>query len=108
MLEIARRLKPKYRLVILMNAGNEDGKQKAELVKVTFDKVYNSAEMGVAKPDPMAFKTVLKDQKAKPEECLFIDNHPGFIEAARTLGIRSILFKNIKSLKKDLADFFPN
>lgn len=104
-LDLAKRLKKKFKLVILMNAGDEDGKAKAILLKGIFSKVYNSAQMGVAKPDPKAFKTVLESQKVKPSEALFIDNQPNFISVAESLGINSIHFKDINSLKKDLANF---
>ena len=61
-----------------------------------FNFVFNSAEIGLAKPDPKLFEYLLKKIKTSPRECLFIDDKPENIEVARKIGFLSILFENNK------------
>jgi len=61
-----------------------------------FNYIFNSAEIGLAKPDPKFFEYILKKLKTKPEECLFVDNKKENIEVAKQLGFYTILFKNNK------------
>jgi len=71
-----------------------------------FDYIFNSAKMGLAKPDPKFFKYVLKKLKTKPKECLFIDNNLENIKTAKNLGFSTIIFLNnrdfFKKIKKPL------
>jgi len=64
-----------------------------------------SCEVGFEKPDKEIYLLVLKKLKVEPEEALFIDNRKIYINRARKLGIKTILFKNINQLKKDLLKF---
>jgi len=71
-----------------------------------FDHIFNSAKMGLAKPDPKFFRYVLKKLKAKPKECLFFDNNPENTKTAKNLGFSTITFFNnrdfFKKIKKHL------
>jgi FMN phosphatase YigB (HAD superfamily) len=51
---------------------------------------------------------VLKRSGLKAEECLFVDDLPGNIEAARKLGMNTIRFIGIDDLKTRLASFGIN
>jgi len=62
-----------------------------------------SCEVGFEKPDREIYLLILKKLKVKPEEAIFIDNRKTYVNGARKLGIKTILFKNINQLKKDLA-----
>lgn len=103
-LSLTKSLKEKYRLVILMNASDDEARSKVERFKLDriFGNIYSSYEQGIAKPDKRIFERVLKDLKTTPEETLFIDNQRGNIQSARSVGIKSILFKNLKQLKNEL------
>ena len=48
------------------------------------------------------YETVLKKVRFKPEECLFIDNTQKNLDAAKKLGIKTILFNDSKQLEKRL------
>jgi HAD superfamily hydrolase (TIGR01509 family) len=52
-----------------------------------FDKMYLSHELGLRKPNVKIFEYVLKEQKLKAEEVLFIDDSPQHIASAKKLGI---------------------
>jgi len=52
-----------------------------------FDVVFNTAEMGVAKPDPVVFRTVLAQLGADAERSCFIDDMPGNVAGAVSVGM---------------------
>ena len=58
-----------------------------------FNKVFNSAEIGLAKPDPRFFRYILKKIKSFPKECLFVDNNTENIKVARKLDFKVIFRK---------------
>ena len=56
-----------------------------------FDKAYYSCEMGLRKPNAEIFEFVLQENKLDVTKTLFVDDSAQNIEAARTLGIQTIL-----------------
>ena len=68
-----------------------------------FDAVYASHLMGLAKPDPAFYTYILEHEVCTADRAVFIDDFPENVEAARALGIRSLLFTDAEILKKDLA-----
>jgi putative hydrolase of the HAD superfamily len=67
-----------------------------------FDSILYSFEVGLSKPNKKVYELILNKLKARPEECLFIDDKESNLVTARELGIRSIQFKNYKQLIYDL------
>ncbi|WP_187265405.1 HAD family hydrolase [Reinekea thalattae] len=61
-----------------------------------FDKVINSSEIGIAKPALNYFHIALKKLGVSKDNCVFIDDTPKNVEAARSLGIESLLHSNIQ------------
>ena len=70
-----------------------------------FDVVFCSGDEGVAKPDPAAFVTTLEILEVERRSAVFIDDTPENVEAARSLGIPSILFTDYRGLASELAAF---
>ena len=107
-IEIALKLKKAdYKMAILANAAKRwmDVKiEKGNLDKI-FEKIYSSADLGMKKPDLDVYEHVIKDLNVAPEEILFIDNLERNTLAAEKLGIKCIVFKNVKQLKEDLEKF---
>ncbi|MFA5303080.1 MAG: HAD-IA family hydrolase [Candidatus Nanoarchaeia archaeon] len=66
------------------------------------DKIYISSELGYRKPSPEFFKKILKDYNIKPEELLLIDDMQRNILGAKALGIKAVLLKNFRDLKKEV------
>jgi FMN phosphatase YigB (HAD superfamily) len=85
-----------------------DSKEMSSLrrKKFGFDAIFNpiviSGNVGVKKADVRIYKLLLEKLRASAEECLFIDNNPSNIDAAQSLGIRTILFKNAEQLRREL------
>jgi putative hydrolase of the HAD superfamily len=103
-----QRKKKNYKICALTNNTailNRLLKKKFKIYHL-FDNIFNSAEIGLSKPNPKFFKYVLKKLKAKPKGCLFIDNNPKNTKTAKNLGFYTITFFNnrdfLKKIKKSL------
>lgn len=68
-----------------------------------FDAVYASHLIGLAKPDRAFYTHVLEHEGCSPVETVFVDDLPVNVEAARQLGIRSLVFTDAEKLKEELA-----
>ena len=94
-LEIMKRLKRNYKLVLLSNTDIMHftfiKKRFPEIL--IFDDYVLSYEVGAMKPDPRIYEEALKRTGFKPEECLFIDDTEENIKGARKLGINVILME---------------
>ncbi|MDD4353613.1 MAG: HAD-IA family hydrolase [Candidatus Nanoarchaeia archaeon] len=103
----ANKLKKSFTLFALANESRTgiDLKIKKFKLNSLFKKVYCSAYLNMAKPNKDIFKYVIKDSKIDINKTIFIDNQIENIIAAESVGIKSILYKNIKQLKKDLYKF---
>lgn len=58
-----------------------------------FDEQFYSCDLGLAKPDPAFFTTILDRLGVAPEAVLFIDDTAVNVEAARELGLSAHLFR---------------
>lgn len=67
-----------------------------------FNPVLLSYEIGVKKPNPETFKILLETLRRPASDVLFIDDRIENVEAAKNLGIDSILFSRKEQLKTDL------
>lgn len=67
-----------------------------------FTPVLLSCEIGVKKPNPEAFQTLLQKLKLPASSVLFIDDRIENVEAARKQGIDSIQFISPEQLKEEL------
>ena len=99
-----------YRLYILSNwSEHAYEKLKAEGI-MDFEKYMDGAIWSfrehMRKPDREIYEKLLRDFRIDPGRAVFIDDNPQNIDAAKKIGIRSILFTDIagtKTLLKDLG-----
>lgn len=94
---LLEKLRSKYKLLLLSNsnplhvdvsaAKALEGRGKT--IQDYFDKCYFSYEMGLTKPNPAIFEALLADVGLTANECLFLDDGPKNIEAAKALGIQT-------------------
>jgi epoxide hydrolase-like predicted phosphatase len=59
-----------------------------------FDEIAISAEIGVMKPNAGAYWTLLNRLALQAHACVFIDDQPANVEAAQTLGLHGIVFRD--------------
>jgi epoxide hydrolase-like predicted phosphatase len=71
-----------------------------------FDPLVISAEIGVMKPDPAAYRAVLERLNRPPDEMIFIDDLPENIAAARLIGIRGVHYTVDMDLPSVLETLF--
>ena len=65
-----------------------------------FDVVVNSARVGAAKPDPAIFLAAAGRLGVDPAGCLFVDDTPGHVEAARRIGMTATVYESAVRLKE--------
>lgn len=70
-----------------------------------FDGFFSSCYVGCRKPDPRIFKTALEITQIKPDECVYFDDRPMLVHAAKKLGMNSILHQNFETTKNILEHF---
>lgn len=56
-----------------------------------FDVITVSGDVKICKPDPRIFELTLKKLGVTAEECLYVDDRPVHLEAARNLGLRTVM-----------------
>jgi putative hydrolase of the HAD superfamily len=106
-LNILKKLKGRYRLVLLSNTDvMRYGFIKKRFPEILiFDDYVLSYEVGAMKPDPQIYRVALKRARAKPEECVFIDDIKENVDAAIGLGIRGIIMEPQTDLRAALKEF---
>jgi putative hydrolase of the HAD superfamily len=98
-------LKPRYRLVLASNTNDAHftrfTQQFADVLG-HFDELCTSHRCGFRKPEAEYFAYVQQHVQAEPAECLFIDDMPGNVEAARMHGWRAICYQRPGTLRAEL------
>ena len=67
------------------------------------DRYVVSGAEGLVKPDPRLFQVLLDRYGLKAEDCIFVDDNPDNVAAAKDIGMQGILFTNAEKLRKELA-----
>ncbi|MEO3751979.1 HAD-IA family hydrolase [Streptomyces sp. B6B3] len=67
------------------------------------DAVVNTARIGVAKPDPRVYAVAAARVGAAPHRCLFVDDTPANVTAAREAGMTALHYRRPGDLRHALA-----
>lgn len=67
-----------------------------------FDDGIYSHQIGIRKPNPLLYQCLLKKTNNKPEDCIYIDDKPKYLEPAQELGMLTGQFVNPNSLREFL------
>lgn len=104
--ELLPKLKEKFKLAVINNGNALAKKYWDERFNFSiFDAFVNSATEGVKKPDPEIFLITCKKLKARPKECLFMDDSLENIEAAKALGMETIWWNKEEGRERCLEIF---
>jgi glucose-1-phosphatase len=98
-------LKPRYRLVLLSNTNELHAlhfRQQFAETLAHFDALVLSHEVGLRKPCADIYAHCHKIAGATPRQCLFIDDIPANIEAARACGWQGIVYHRGLDLRREL------
>lgn len=105
-MEWIRNNEGRFTFSILSNSGSSLEKLLREKLDIrdSFEHVFNSADIGLLKPDPAIFRYVLGELGAQSDECLFVDNLETNVGSARSVGMRVILFSSTAETLAILQD----
>ncbi len=100
---IKNELKPKYKIGFLSNAAITRLSElfTPEQLKL-FDAIVVSHEVGFAKPEAQAYEITAEKLGCRLEECVFVDDQQDYIDGAKAVGMKTVLFESAKQLKQDL------
>ena len=98
MLAIARGLRSRYAVGIVTDNKKDriDALKRLHELPRLFDPIVVSSEVGLSKDSPEIFLGALKLLRARPEECIFIDNSKGNLVAPAAIGMKTIYFDDEK------------
>jgi epoxide hydrolase-like predicted phosphatase len=68
-----------------------------------FDVLVFSCLEGAEKPEREIYEITLKKLGSQPEQSVFIDDKPEYINGAKEVGIKTILFQSIDQAENELA-----
>ncbi len=106
LLDYIRSLRPRYTTGVISNAWPN---LRAYIAENKFDDAFDnltiSAEVGVMKPQPKIYQLALEQAKVRASEAVFVDDMPANIEAANTLGMHGILFRDPHDTLVELKNF---
>jgi HAD superfamily hydrolase (TIGR01509 family) len=103
-LELVREVRARTRVGLLTNGTTRLGADLEQLgIADEFDVIFNSCELGVAKPDLAVYKIVCAQLGLDPTSVFFVDDSPGHVDAARDAGLRAVLFVDAVLLRDELV-----
>lgn len=74
-------------------------------VKKLFERVFDSNKIHLAKPDPKAYRYIMKKLKVRPAETLLVDDRLENILPARKIGMQGIVYKSASQFKKAIRKY---
>lgn len=106
---VLRAVRDHATLVLVTNASVQ---LEADLVQLGLTDlahhVVSSARVGVAKPDPRIYTIAADRAQAAPERCLFVDDTPANVDAARELGMAAVHFRTCADLRAAVRTLLPD
>lgn len=95
-MEYFKSLRPRYKTGIISNSfvGAREREEARYGFAAACDDLVYSHEVGVEKPDRKIFELALTRLGVRPEESVFLDDVAMHVEAARTIGMRAVLYEN--------------
>jgi len=106
MIELVRALKNQYclRVAAVSNEGREltmHRVQKFDL-REFIDFFISSCFVHLRKPDEEIFRLALDVDQVQPEQVIYVDDRPMFVQVARSLGIHGIIHTGYESTRRSL------
>lgn len=112
MIELIRQIKTQYHLkiVAVSNEGRELTLYRIQKFKLHefMDSFVSSCFVHLRKPDADIYQLALDISHTLPENALYLDDRPMFIEVAQTLGIHTIHHMNAADSQAKLREFGLN
>lgn len=90
MCAVLEALAGRVKRVLLSNAARGSTARFAERLNGRFDAIVCSGDVGVAKPDPAAYRLAAERGGAEPARCAFVDDVAANVDAARAVGMQGL------------------
>lgn len=102
-LQLVRTIRQRTTVALLSNATTrlEEDLARLDLLR-EFDAVFNTSDLGVAKPAPAVYEKVCEQLGARPGRCAFVDDSRANVEAAEGVGLIAHLYDGVPSLREFL------
>lgn len=100
--DMLRRLRSRYRIVLLSNTNDihlRSIRNECPELLDTFERCFYSHEMKLRKPQTDIFGQVLDTMGFRPEATLFLDDSPQHLRAAESLGIHTVWIQQPESVE---------
>lgn len=113
LLEDIQTLRPQYRLSVLSNtnpflqgwARSKEFTQEGKSLDDYFDNLFLSYKMHCSKPSEDIYRKMLEQGNMVAHETLFVDDSEKNIDAARRIGINTLLVKNGEDWRAALREY---
>ncbi|MFO8036413.1 MAG: HAD family phosphatase [Anaerolineales bacterium] len=99
-----------YTTALLSNAWDDLREVLTEVwgIADAFDRIFISAELGLAKPGDEIYQHVIQELGTHPGEMVFIDDFPENVQGARENGINAIHFRSREQALGELRELLDN
>ena len=98
-----------YKMAIISNDSSRWSKYLREKFDINkyFDVISISGDLKIQRPDECIFQLTIEQLGCKAEDCLYVDDREGNLEAASKVGMNAVLFnsRNIQSEGNAVSDF---
>ena len=104
LLEYTKELREKYKIGMLTNVGVSglEYYMDRSVVEEHFDVIVESAKIGFAKPEARAYEIAAERLGVRLDEIIFTDDREVYVEGARAVGMKAILFKDAAQFRNEL------
>lgn len=104
-LELLKQRRPGIRLALITNATTRLRDDLGVLgIESVFDNIFNSSEVGIAKPDAGIFHAALNELGIAAGQACFIDDTARNVQAAAAIGIGGHVYHSVAGLSHYLVD----
>lgn len=104
MLSLVRAIRAHLPVAVLSNTTSAlEADLRLHGIADAFDAVFSSATLGVAKPEPVAFRAVAAAMGVRPDRVFFTDDETHHVLGARQAGLRAEVFTSTAAFAATLA-----
>ncbi len=95
------------RLVVLSNTCVTHVRYIQERYQILdrFDELVLSCDVGAVKPEPEIYQAAIQAARCAPEQAIYTDDIPVYVEAGRSHGLNAVLFTTTLGFAQDLSRF---
>jgi len=110
LLEYTKVLSKTYKISMLSNIGQSGlaSLMDYSVLEEHFEDIVESAKIGFAKPEARAYEIAADRLGVRLDECIFIDDRLPYVEGAQHVGMKSVLYTDLESLKIKISEVIAN